>query len=176
MEWLSEWRFFSSWLRCEGFEQSNVNKGFRKDLHLHFPRSTFEKNRCMHFSLDKTEKYVVIKLHEQKLNTLIAAELKSELLLLNTQGFNNIILDLEESLYCDSSGLSAILVGNRLCRNSSGLFVITGLSDTVMKLVQISQLDQVLNLALTANDAIDFINETEEERKIEDKIERDIKE
>ena len=52
----------------------------------------------MHFSLDKTEKYVVIKLHEQKLNTLIAAELKSELLLLNTQGFNNIILDLEESL------------------------------------------------------------------------------
>ena len=54
--------------------------------------------------------------------------------------------------------------------------MITGLSDTVMKLVQISQLDQVLNLALTANDAIDFINETEEERKIEDKIERDIKE
>lgn len=176
MELPFEWQCFSSWLRCEGFEQSNVNKGFRKDLHLHFTRVKFEKNTCMHFSLDKTEKYVVIKLHEQKLNTLIAAELKSELLLLNTQGFNNIILDLEESLYCDSSGLSAILVGNRLCRNSSGFFVITGLSDTVMKLVQISQLDKVLNLALTVNDAIDFINETEEERKIEDKIERDIKE
>lgn len=129
----------------------------------------------MHFSLDKTEKYVVIKLHEQKLNTLIAAELKSELLLLNTQGFNNIILDLVESLYCDSSGLSAILVGNRLCRNANGSFVITGLSDTVMKLVQISQLDQVLNIALTTNDAIDFILETEEEHKIESKIEKNIK-
>ncbi|MBK7964336.1 MAG: STAS domain-containing protein [Bacteroidetes bacterium] len=129
----------------------------------------------MHFSLDKTEKYVVIKLHEQKLNTLIAAELKSELLLLNTQGFNNIILDLVESLYCDSSGLSAILVGNRLCRNANGSFVITGLSDTVMKLVQISQLDQVLNIALTSNDAIDFILETEEEQKIENKVEKNIK-
>lgn len=129
----------------------------------------------MHFSLDKTEKYVVIKLHEQKLNTLIAAELKSELLLLNTQGFNNIILDLVDSLYCDSSGLSAILVGNRLCRNANGSFVITGLSDTVMKLVQISQLDQVLNLALTTNDAIDFILETEEEHKIESKVEKNIK-
>lgn len=129
----------------------------------------------MHFSLDKTEKYVVIKLHEQKLNTLIAAELKSELLLLNTQGFNNIILDLVESQYCDSSGLSAILVGNRLCRNANGSFVITGLSDTVMKLVQISQLDQVLNIALTANDAIDFILETEEEHKIESKVEKNIK-
>ena len=49
----------------------------------------------MKFSIDKQEKYVVFKLHEQKLNTLIAAELKSELLLLNTQGFNNMVLDLQ---------------------------------------------------------------------------------
>lgn len=120
----------------------------------------------MHFTLDKTEKYVVVKLHEQKLNTLIAAELKSELLLLNTQGYNNIILDLTESLYCDSSGLSAILVGNRLCRNSNGAFVITGLSDTVKKLIQISQLDQVLNIVSGPAEAIDFILMGEVERNV----------
>jgi anti-sigma B factor antagonist len=120
----------------------------------------------MHFTLDKTEKYVVVKLHEQKLNTLIAAELKSELLLLNTQGYNNIILDLIESLYCDSSGLSAILVGNRLCRNSNGIFVITGLSDTVRKLVQISQLDQVLNISGSVNEAVDAILMGEVERNV----------
>ncbi|MBP7167370.1 MAG: STAS domain-containing protein [Bacteroidia bacterium] len=120
----------------------------------------------MHFTLDKTEKYVVVKLHEQKLNTLIAAELKSELLLLNTQGYNNIILDLTESLYCDSSGLSAILVGNRLCRNSNGIFVITGLSDTVRKLVQISQLDQVLNISGSVNEAVDAILMGEVERNV----------
>ncbi len=120
----------------------------------------------MHFTLDKTEKYVVVKLHEQKLNTLIAAELKSELLLLNTQGYNNIILDLTESLYCDSSGLSAILVGNRLCRNSNGAFVITGLSDTVRKLVQISQLDQVLNISSGTTEAVDFVLMGEVERNV----------
>lgn len=120
----------------------------------------------MHFTLDKTEKYVVVKLHEQKLNTLIAAELKSELLLLNTQGYNNIILDLSESLYCDSSGLSAILVGNRLCRNSNGAFVITNLSDTVKKLVQISQLDQVLNIVPGVNEGVDFILMGEVEKNI----------
>jgi anti-sigma B factor antagonist len=120
----------------------------------------------MHFTLDKTEKYVVVKLHEQKLNTLIAAELKSELLLLNTQGYNNIILDLIESLYCDSSGLSAILVGNRLCRNSNGIFVITGLSDTVRKLVQISQLDQVLNISGSVNEAVDAVLMGEVERNV----------
>ena len=118
----------------------------------------------MRFSIDKQEKYVVFKLHEQKLNTLIAAELKSELLLLNTQGYNNIVLDLTESLYCDSSGLSAILVGNRLCRNSSGAFVITGLSDAVRKLVQISQLDQVLVITQTLAEALEFVLSDEVER------------
>jgi anti-anti-sigma factor len=120
----------------------------------------------MNFTLDKNEKYVVVNLHEQKLNTLIAAELKSELLLLNTQGFNNIILDLSESLYCDSSGLSAILVGNRLCRNSNGLFVITGLSDTVKKLVQISQLDQVLNITSNVTEAIEIVLTDELEKNV----------
>jgi anti-anti-sigma factor len=85
---------------------------------------------------------------------------------LNTQGYNNIILDLTESLYCDSSGLSAILVGNRLCRNSNGAFVITGLSETVKKLIQISQLDQVLNIVASANEAVDSILMGEVERNL----------
>lgn len=118
----------------------------------------------MQFSIDKKEKYVVFKLNEQKLNTLIAAELKSELLLLNTQGYNNIVLDLTDSLYCDSSGLSAILVGNRLCRNSSGAFVITGLSEAVRKLIQISQLDQVLVITSSTADAVEFVLADEVER------------
>jgi anti-anti-sigma factor len=127
----------------------------------------------MHFTFEKTEKYALIRLHEQKLNTLIAAELKSELLLLNTQGYNNIILDMTESLYCDSSGLSAILVGNRLCRNANGLFIITGLSDTVRKLIQISQLDQVLNISVSATDAADQILMQEVSKDVERNIDKD---
>jgi anti-anti-sigma factor len=127
----------------------------------------------MHFTFEKTEKYALIRLHEQKLNTLIAAELKSELLLLNTQGYNNIILDMTESLYCDSSGLSAILVGNRLCRNANGLFIITGLSDTVRKLIQISQLDQVLNISVSATEAADQILMQEVSKDVERNIDKD---
>ncbi len=120
----------------------------------------------MQFTLDKNDKYVVVKLHEQKLNTLIAAELKSELLLINSQGFSNIIVDLSESMYCDSSGLSAILVGNRLCKNSNGVFVVTGLNDAVKKLVQISQLDQVLNIKSSNQEAVEFVIASEMEKNI----------
>jgi anti-anti-sigma factor len=115
----------------------------------------------MHFTLDKNEQYVVIRLHEEKLNTLIAAELKSELLLLSTQGYNNMIIDLTECKFCDSSGLSAILVGNRLCRNANGSFVLTGLSEMVLKLIQISQLDQVLNIQSGLDEAINELRKTE---------------
>lgn len=120
----------------------------------------------MHFTLDKQEKHCVIRLHEAKLNTLIAAELKSELLLINNLGYANIVLDLSETQYCDSSGLSAILVGNRICRNANGSFLITGLSEPVKKLISISQLDQVLIITPTLTEAIDFIFMEEIERNI----------
>jgi anti-anti-sigma regulatory factor len=57
-------------------------------------------------------------------------------------------------------------VGNRLCRNSNGSFVITGLSDTVKKLIQISQLDQVLNITSNLQEAVEFVIADELERNI----------
>ena len=84
-------------------------------------------------------------------------DLKAELVQLAKSGHLNIVLDLTESRYCDSSGLSAVLVGNRLCRDEQGTFVLCGLQPTVEKLVQISQLDRVLNITPTVNEAVDFV-------------------
>lgn len=111
----------------------------------------------MQYSLDKNDKYALIKLHEQKLNTLISAELKSELLIINSQGYTNIILDLSDTQYCDSSGLSAVLVGNRVCRNANGSFILTGLSEAIQKLITISQLDQVLTITPSLEKAVSMI-------------------
>jgi anti-sigma B factor antagonist len=80
-----------------------------------------------------------------RLNAQNASELKAELVLLNNKGINNIIVDLSETKYCDSSGLSALLMGNRLCKDTNGKFVLCGLQENVMKMVQIAQLDKVLN-------------------------------
>ncbi len=100
----------------------------------------------MNFEIVKTDKYAVIKLQVEKLDSNIAPSLKSELVVLNTDGVKNIIIDMSLTRYCDSSGLSAILVANRLCRNSQGAFVLTGLQDAVKKLISISQLDSILTI------------------------------
>lgn len=108
----------------------------------------------MIFKITKTDNYTILRLTIEKLDNAASPELKSELVLLNASGVKNIILDLSESRYCDSSGLSAILVGNRLCKNANGSFVICNIQEPVKKLITISQLDSILNIKNSLNEAI----------------------
>jgi anti-anti-sigma factor len=123
----------------------------------------------MKFTVDKHEKYVLIKLNESKLNSLISPQLKSELILTNTEGQRNIILDLSAVKYSDSSGLGSLLVGHRICKNSEGTFILTGINENVARLITISQLDNVLTIVGTVDEAIDliFMEEIEKELKKE---------
>ena len=108
-----------------------------------------------------------MKLHEDKLDSNIAPHLKSELITIHAEGNKNIILDLSDVKYTDSSGLSALLVGNRIVQENGGIFVLSGLSDHTMKLIKISQLDSVLNILPTVEEAVDavFMNELENDLK-----------
>ena len=113
----------------------------------------------MEFKIEKQDNHTLIQVLEEKLDTHIAPTLKSELVLVSGNGEKNIILDLSKCRYCDSSGLSAILVANRLCKNAGGTFVLTGLNDAVERLITISQLDTVLNITNTIEEGVDLIAE-----------------
>lgn len=123
----------------------------------------------MKFTVDKHEKYVLIKLNENKLNSLISPQLKSELILSNSEGQRNIVLDLSNVKYSDSSGLSSLLVGHRICKNADGSFILTGINDNIARLISISQLENILNIVGTVDEAIDliFMEEIEKELKRE---------
>jgi len=118
----------------------------------------------MEFKIEKQDNYTLIQVLTEKLDTNVAPSLKSELVLISGKGEKNITLDLSQVKYCDSSGLSAILVANRLCKNASGTFVLTGLNDAVDRLITISQLDTVLNIAYSTGEAEDIIQVEEEKR------------
>ena len=121
----------------------------------------------MKYTIDKLEKYSLLRLHEEKLDSSVAPGLKSELITLHAEGVINIILDLGEVKYTDSSGLSALLVGNRIMQEDGGIFILTSLSDHTMKLIKISQLDSVLNILPKNEEAIDavFMHEIEKDLK-----------
>ncbi|MGB3617122.1 MAG: STAS domain-containing protein [Catalinimonas sp.] len=119
----------------------------------------------MNFTTDEQEKYALLRLDEDKLNSTISSELKSEFITLHTKGFKSLIFDMSRVKYADSSGLSSILAGDRLCRDSGGIFVLAAPKEHVLKLIRISQLDTVLNLLPTVEEAVDavFMYEIENE-------------
>lgn len=123
----------------------------------------------MKYSIDKQERYAVFKLEETNLNSLIAPELKSKFVLLSTEEeITNLIFDLSDVEFVDSSGLSAILTANRLWKRL-GSFVITGIEHpSVKRLMEISRLDSVLTIIPTVSESIDYIFMDEIEKELND--------
>lgn len=112
----------------------------------------------MKYSIDKQEKYTVLSLQEENLNSVVAPNLKSELVILRNEGIENLILNLEDVKFVDSSGLSAILTANRLW-SGIGQFVLTGIKHpSVSKLIAISRLDTILNIGESLEASIESVS------------------
>lgn len=124
----------------------------------------------MNYTVDKQEKYTLLKLNEEKLDATVSPELKSTFVTLNAEGTKSFVVNLEDVKYVDSSGLSAILIANRLCNERGGTLVLVAVKDHVMKLIKISQLEKVLNIVPTTEEGIDlvFLNDIEKNLSKED--------
>ena len=121
----------------------------------------------MKFSVDKHEKYVVLKLRESKFTNDNTPKLKSEFILLNAEGYHNIVLDLSAVKECnDSQDLSSLLVGDRLCKNANGLFIVTGINPALAKILEMSNLDQSLVIVSKIDEATDLIFMEEIEKEL----------
>ncbi|MBV6645530.1 MAG: STAS domain-containing protein [Cyclobacteriaceae bacterium] len=110
----------------------------------------------MNYTVNKKENYTILVLEEEKLDTTVAPDLKSEFIKIQTEGSKSLIINLSKVKYTDSSGLSALLVGNRLF-GEEGNFVLCEVQEHVMKLIGISQLDKVINIQSTQEEAADSI-------------------
>ena len=109
------------------------------------------------FEIQKKENHTLVKVKTERLDTYSAPDLKSELVVLNNSGEKNIILDMSECTYCDSSGLRAVLVGNRLCEDAIGTFIISGLQPDVDNLIRTSMLHTVLLISKSVEEAEDLL-------------------
>lgn len=112
----------------------------------------------MDFIVTQDNDTAIVKTNVERLNSSNASDLKAELVMLNKKNVNNIIIDMTKTKFCDSSGLSAILVANRLCKDTNGKFVLCGLQSNVKQLIQIAQLDRVLTIASDEKEAMSTLS------------------
>jgi len=111
----------------------------------------------MKYSVDKQADHSHFILEEDNLNSIIAPDLKSEFVFLRNEGVQNLVFDLSEVKYVDSSGLSAILTANRIWKDY-GLFILTGIKhDSVKKLIEISRLETILTIIGTVEESRDYV-------------------
>ncbi len=115
----------------------------------------------MAVEIRKNGTYTLVKVNTDRLDTNNAPDLKSELVLVNNEGEKNIVLDLSNVNYCDSSGLRAVLVANRLCEDAIGTFILSGLQPDVDNLVKISMLHTVLLITDTVDEAEKLLEKKE---------------
>ncbi|SFH02420.1 STAS domain-containing protein [Pedobacter insulae] len=127
----------------------------------------------MKFSTDKHEKYVVLKLDEPKFTNDNTPALKSEFILLNAEGYRNIVVDLSKVKECaDSQDLSCLLVGDRLCKSAGGIFVVTGVSQAIANIVKISNIHQAVTFVNKLDEATDLIFMEEIEKELRGSVDK----
>lgn len=111
----------------------------------------------MKYTVDQHDNYSIFTLEEENLNSILAPDLKSKFVVLSNEGVQNLIFNLTNVKFVDSSGLSAILTANRLWKNI-GSFVLTGIDHpSVQKLIQISRLNTVLTIIPTLEESIEYV-------------------
>ena len=120
----------------------------------------------MKYEVDRRANYLIFKLKEENLNSIVAPLLKAEFIVFSNEGVRNLIFDVSEVRFADSSGLSAILTAHRLWKDS-GAFVIASPQPTVKKLITLSRLDDILYVVPTLIEAEDYVMMAEVERELE---------
>ena len=100
----------------------------------------------MHVEIKKTGHTAKLKIKELRLDAHVSPELKGEFLVVCTPDIKELIIDLSEVEFCDSSGLSALLIAERKMRENNGVVKLVAPQKKVLQLIKISHLDRAFQI------------------------------
>lgn len=120
----------------------------------------------MRYTIDEHERYIVIEPLIPKLDANAATFLKGEFMLRNTFGQRNIVLDLSHVQEISEEGVRTGLLANRLCAAADGMFILTGLTPDVERMLKVARLDKFFRIVKKISDAEDLIFANEIQRDL----------
>ncbi|MBD3410211.1 MAG: anti-sigma factor antagonist [Ignavibacteriales bacterium] len=112
----------------------------------------------MNFDVEKIDDAIVFRLREPRLDAEISGLVKREVAeAIRKNDAGKLAIDLTSVESCDSSGLGALLVAHRLAAAAKGVAVFVGVSERLLKLLEITRLDQLLTLAPSESEAMKIL-------------------
>ena len=106
----------------------------------------------MNLDIAEQKKLVVISIKEERLDAHNATDLKSELLALFEQGKRNILINLQDVRFIDSSGLGALVSGFKNAITNQGSLKLAGLQPQVKSMFELTRLHRVFDIYPTTAD------------------------
>ncbi len=110
------------------------------------------------FEYTTNDGITVFKLNESRFDSRVAGLVKAEFTIILSEDTTRLVVDMSKVEYCDSSGLSALLLAFRILQAEEGEIKIAAPQKSVRTLIEISQLDKILPIYNTVEEAINEFN------------------
>lgn len=111
----------------------------------------------MNLNLEKINGYSVLFIQDERIDAHNSSKLKEYLLQMIESGENQIIIQLGHVRFIDSSGLGALLSGNKHIIAKSGRLALVNIQKQVLSMFELTRLNRVFEIYADMNEV--FSNE-----------------
>ncbi len=98
------------------------------------------------FETETHKGHTLLKMNIEKLDTQVSPQLKAEFLIICRAPLKKLVVDMSYVKSCDSSGLSALLVAERMMNELKGEIHLVVPNPDVRNLFRITQLEKVFSI------------------------------
>jgi anti-sigma B factor antagonist len=113
------------------------------------------QEKPMKLNVEKINAYTVLFIQEERIDAHNSGELKEAILHLIERGEVNLIVQLEQVRFIDSSGLGALLAGHKNAAAKSGKMAIVNMQQQVLSMFELTRLDRVFEIYTDLTEAFD---------------------
>ncbi|MGH8499182.1 MAG: STAS domain-containing protein [Methylococcales bacterium] len=108
----------------------------------------------MNLEIEEIKHSTVLRIKEKRLDAHNSPEFKDRILKLLETGNINIIIEMSEVRFVDSSGLGALLSGFKNAASLKGGLILTGLQSQVKSMFELTRLHRVFKIYPTLEEAL----------------------
>lgn len=108
----------------------------------------------MILKIEEKAEVVLIEIKEERLDAHNSGELKAEMLKLFDEGKNNIVINLAEVRFVDSSGLGSLVSGFKNASARNGNLKLCGLQPQVKSMFELTRLHRVFEIFPGVDEAL----------------------
>ncbi len=109
----------------------------------------------MNLKIEKKNEVVIIYVKEERLDAHNSGDLKAEMQRLFEEGSKNILVDLHDVRFIDSSGLGALVSGFKNAISHHGNLKLSTLQSQVKSMFELTRLHRVFEIYTSTSEALD---------------------